>query len=355
MLDAFGGDQRIGQLLHLRGFAANQDGLHAIVVIQVHVHARHDGGVMEVLQVVELVEQKAGMVVVDEGDGPVHFRPGRGRDFIDQLVADEVAESLGTVGIAAPGNQAVELLEQVCINGDSDTREFGHGASCFSVCEKSIRFASRLVVCFEDSCYDSSGPDDSETQVAVVFLAVSSLGMAADGRIAGRVTDPQGKPVAGARVRVTDPREGRSRRRSAAPKGSLNFPLEAGGYQLEATAPNFGEIRRNFRLEEGEALTVDLPFARVAARTDNLTVTADAAQVDLEHPDPGQVVNVREDILDANPGRPGAPVSIPGLPVETASSGIKAPQYFAPGVAAIFMASRSRSSSRSAATSRPTI
>ncbi len=39
------------------------------------------------------------------------------------------------------------------------------------------------------------------------------------------------------------------------------------------------------------------------------------------------------DLLDANPGRPGAPVSIPGYPIETASRGIKAPQYFAPGVA----------------------
>jgi hypothetical protein len=38
-------------------------------------------------------------------------------------------------------------------------------------------------------------------------------------------------------------------------------------------------------------------------------------------------------VLDANPGRPGATISIPGLPIETASGGIKAPQYFAPGVA----------------------
>ena len=38
-------------------------------------------------------------------------------------------------------------------------------------------------------------------------------------------------------------------------------------------------------------------------------------------------------MLDANPGRPGAPISIPGLPIETASGGIKAPQYFSPGVA----------------------
>jgi hypothetical protein len=42
---------------------------------------------------------------------------------------------------------------------------------------------------------------------------------------------------------------------------------------------------------------------------------------------------VREELLDANPGRPGAPISIPGLPIETASGGIKAPQYFVPGVA----------------------
>ncbi|HLK22947.1 MAG TPA: TonB-dependent receptor [Bryobacteraceae bacterium] len=72
---------------------------------------------------------------------------------------------------------------------------------------------------------------------------------------------------------------------------------------------------------------------RPVIKTESVTVTATVTQVDAEHPDPAQRVNVREDILDANPGRPGAPVSIPGLPVETASSGIKAPQYFAPGVA----------------------
>ena len=54
---------------------------------------------------------------------------------------------------------------------------------------------------------------------------------------------------------------------------------------------------------------------------------------DVLSPDPAEKVFVRQDLLDANPGRPGAPVSIPGYPIETASSGIKAPQYFAPGVA----------------------
>lgn len=55
--------------------------------------------------------------------------------------------------------------------------------------------------------------------------------------------------------------------------------------------------------------------------------------VSVANPDPAQRVIIREETLDANPGRPGAPVSIPGLPIETASGGIKAPQYFAPGVA----------------------
>jgi hypothetical protein len=43
----------------------------------------------------------------------------------------------------------------------------------------------------------------------------------------------------------------------------------------------------------------------------------------LQNPDPAQQVLVHDEILDANPGRPGAPISIPGLPIETASSGIK--------------------------------
>jgi hypothetical protein len=70
-----------------------------------------------------------------------------------------------------------------------------------------------------------------------------------------------------------------------------------------------------------------------AIHRDSVTVTADVRNTDILQPDPAQRVMVRDQILDANPGRPGAPVSIPGLPIETASGGIKAPQYFAPGVA----------------------
>jgi hypothetical protein len=81
------------------------------------------------------------------------------------------------------------------------------------------------------------------------------------------------------------------------------------------------------------AIAVHAENAKVKLITDTVTVTADVKDADIRQPDPAQRVFVRDEILDANPGRPGAPVSTPGLPIETASSGIKAPQYFAPGVA----------------------
>ena len=66
---------------------------------------------------------------------------------------------------------------------------------------------------------------------------------------------------------------------------------------------------------------------------ETVVVKSSAAALDLYSPDPSEKVFAQRDLLDANPGRPGAPLSVPGYPIETASGGIKAPQYFAPGVA----------------------
>ena len=74
-------------------------------------------------------------------------------------------------------------------------------------------------------------------------------------------------------------------------------------------------------------------MSQLSGVVESVTVTADARQSDVLSPDPAERIFVSQDMLNANPGRPGAPVSIPGYPIETASSGIKAPQYFAPGVA----------------------
>jgi hypothetical protein len=168
---------------------------------------------------------------------------------------------------------------------------------------------------------------------AIPLLLHAAL-LAADGSVAGRVTDPQGNLVPGAVLRLSGGAGAAQPSATSGADGQFLFrSLAPGTYTLSASAGDFEPATQTFPLGEGEALRVDLKFVRMASRHEAVTVTADAGEADLDHPDPAQRVNVREDVLDANPGRPGAPVSIPGLPVESASGGIKAPQYFAPGVA----------------------
>ena len=150
--------------------------------------------------------------------------------------------------------------------------------------------------------------------------------------LSGTIADPQGNPVADATIRIQQDHAS-SREVRSDPSGRFSIPsLTPGDYTLRASSPAFAEISRRIQIA-GDDVVMNLQFERLASRSDSLTVTADVARPTVQNPDPAQRVLVRDEILDANPGRPGAPVSIPGLPIETASSGIKAPQYFAPGVA----------------------
>ena len=154
---------------------------------------------------------------------------------------------------------------------------------------------------------------------------------AAAATVSGKLTDPQGKPVAGAVVRLTS---------AAAPAigtttdedGNFHFAgVHPGNYAIEIDRVGFADLRREVGVTQD--LHLDLQFTRFATQSQSVTVTASVQNAGILFPDPAERILVRQKILDANPGRPGVPVSIPGLPAETASGGIKAPQYFAPGVA----------------------
>jgi hypothetical protein len=167
-----------------------------------------------------------------------------------------------------------------------------------------------------------------------ICLAFPASAWAADGRISGRLTDPRGAAVAGAKLRLRAASGAEMAEAASDPDGRFDFPSVAqGGYEIAASAPGFDEVKKALHVGDRQSLTVSLQFARLTARVDTVTVTADVKNVDVQSPDPAVKVFSSEDLLDANPGRPGAPVSIPGYPIETASSGIKARQYFAPGVA----------------------
>ena len=107
--------------------------------------------------------------------------------------------------------------------------------------------------------------------------------------------------------------------------------IPAGQYQLTADAPSFVQVNVFIPVGTGEQSNLMLQFQQNISDQQYVSVVATAPSILT--PDPARSVVIHDQVLDANPGRPGAPISIPGLPAETASGGIKAPQYFAPGVA----------------------
>ena len=165
----------------------------------------------------------------------------------------------------------------------------------------------------------------------VAVLIFSTRVFAQNLTVSGRVLDEHGKPVIGAAFHLVHEKF----RLEAGTDAYGYFSVQvrvAGEYEITVEAPAFHPLSQPLTLAPGTN-DVEIQLSPLIARTDTVIVTADANTMEILRPDPAEKVFVHEDLLDANPGRPGAPVSLPGYPIETASSGIKAPQYFAPGVA----------------------
>jgi Carboxypeptidase regulatory-like domain len=165
------------------------------------------------------------------------------------------------------------------------------------------------------------------------FAASLNLSAAPDpGRISGKILDPQSVAVAGAHLKLINSAGSLVRETTSDTNGRFTLDsIDAGEYQLRGESNDFVSVVVDVSLAAGQQKAVDLQFQQLASVLQAITVVASSPT--LLTPDPSQTVVIHDQVLDANPGRPGAPISIPGLPIETASGGIKAPQYFAPGVA----------------------
>ncbi len=171
--------------------------------------------------------------------------------------------------------------------------------------------------------------------LSTLLITASSITATAQStivRVGGTVLDPAGLPLAGARVEF-DSASGAGLSTRTGSGGEFARSLPAwGAYTVYVEATGFASITQQLDLSVSTG-NLTLRLERVASADQDVIVSTDVGQIALESPDPSQKVMVREELLDANPGRPGAPVSIPGMPIETAAGGIKAPQYFVPGVA----------------------
>jgi Carboxypeptidase regulatory-like domain len=164
------------------------------------------------------------------------------------------------------------------------------------------------------------------------FLGTSSA-LAGGQSIIGKVTDPQGNEVANTMVSLLGNDGKLVQQKVTGSDGQLIFTgIPPGEYTLKLNVDGFDRVDQPLLLRDGELAMIRIQL-KLAAAKEEVRVSTDVPDADVATPDPAQRLLIREETLDANPGRPGAPVSIPGLPIETASGGIKAPQYFAPGVA----------------------
>lgn len=165
----------------------------------------------------------------------------------------------------------------------------------------------------------------------LTLLCVAPLQAQQPGSVAGNVTDPDGAAMAQTRVTLQKALNNSKQQTVTDARGHFEFcALDPGVYRLAAEAAGFQSLSRETAVFSARATMEDLQFQSLTA-LEEVTVVATAP--DAMSPDPTQRTFVRDQLLEANPGRPGAPISVPGLPIETASGGIKAPQYFAPGVA----------------------
>jgi hypothetical protein len=177
--------------------------------------------------------------------------------------------------------------------------------------------------------------------VFVASVVGASAALAQGPTITGRVTDPQGHEIANVTViLVADspkPDIGNAGGKTVAQQttrsdGLFSFPgIPPGRYTLKLNVDGFEALSQTVIVRDAP-VTANLQL-KLAATKQEVQVSTDVLDVSVVAPDPAQRLLIREETLDANPGRPGAPVSIPGVPIESASGGIKAPQYFAPGVA----------------------
>jgi len=173
----------------------------------------------------------------------------------------------------------------------------------------------------------------------VVLLASLSLPLVSQAiSVRGRVTDPQGNGMPDALVELIHHDSGEKGpalvQTISGPDGQFEIKAAAAGtFDIRVHAAGFKQVIVTKELLAGASPKIVIQMREIDSRMETVTVTADVNGTDVLSPDPAEKIFVRDDLLDANPGRPGAPVSIPGYPIETASSGIKAPQYFAPGVA----------------------
>ena len=107
-------------------------------------------------------------------------------------------------------------------------------------------------------------------------------------------------------------------------RGSFQLLTLSGEHKISISASGYTPLAVPVSISADTDLKFELQLS---------AITTVSAQADSPISTVLTQVYESDELLQARPGQPGVPVALPGYPSETASGGVKAPQYFAPGVA----------------------
>ncbi|MBV8438433.1 MAG: carboxypeptidase regulatory-like domain-containing protein [Silvibacterium sp.] len=134
--------------------------------------------------------------------------------------------------------------------------------------------------------------------------------------IHGHVIDPQNAPVSQAHIELLNSAGTQIAETTSNAEGDFTLQgIDSGVYLLTVKTPSFLTVIANVSVAVGRESEINVQFRQIAPVSQQVTVVA--SEPSSLTPDPAQSVIVHDQVL----------------PIETASGGIKAPQYFAPGVA----------------------
>ena len=171
------------------------------------------------------------------------------------------------------------------------------------------------------------------TGLVLLLLILPAVALAQDIALKGSVVDRQGNALPDVAVRLLE-RNHIIYESKSGPYGQFTLRIpKPGNFKVQAEAADFRAVTVPVTVRSTGNPDFTVTLSELSSRIESVTVTSEEEETSILSPDPGEEVFVAQDLLAENPGRPGAPLSIPGYPIETASGGIKAPQYFAAGVA----------------------
>lgn len=121
MLDTFGADQGIRNLLNGTDFPFDNKDLQAVIVIEVHMQGGKHVVKRRVLEIRKFLIQKTHVMIVDKSHRPDNVTVWKFPVLLNQFVPDKIAKSFRPVRISALGDVDVKLSQQLGIDGYADT------------------------------------------------------------------------------------------------------------------------------------------------------------------------------------------------------------------------------------------